>query len=304
MFQGNDEIFFYLCYVMIKRLFVFIIGIVAFSSVFAQENKNLKVYDISAELYLLGENYVTEGIDTIYWTDCDWDKSLMAFLGIRTDQRIINGQYKTLSDLETHLNNLGYNVVNDIVIERLENNESAWLENDSTYSLIFVKGNSPQYFEKDDFDSTKTYNRNPRGVLLVKNTGFGYKIITQNLDFLDSGEENGGVYFAPELSIGVSQKKLIIDYNHGRYGNWGYEYSFNGTDFIVSNRYSNASSSGIAEDITRLCINFTEKIITYSHIINEDECMENDVDAKYHTIIIPFSTNVIFTMSNRPRYNN
>ena len=289
---------------MIKRLFVFIIGIVAFSSVFAQENKNLKVYDISAELYLLGENYVTEGIDTIYWTDCDWDKSLMAFLGIRTDQRIINGQYKTLSDLETHLNNLGYNVVNDIVIERLENNESAWLENDSTYSLIFVKGNSPQYFEKDDFDSTKTYNRNPRGVLLVKNTGFGYKIITQNLDFLDSGEENGGVYFAPELSIGVSQKKLIIDYNHGRYGNWGYEYSFNGTDFIVSNRYSNASSSGIAEDITRLCINFTEKIITYSHIINEDECMENDVDAKYHTIIIPFSTNVIFTMSNRPRYDN
>ena len=304
MFQGNDEIFFYLCYVMIKRLFVFIVGIVTFTSVFAQEKRELKVYDIGTELYKLREIYETEGTDTIYWPDCDWDKSLMAFLGIRTDQRIINGQYKTLSDLETHLNNLGYNVVNDIVIERLENNESAWLENDSTYSLIFVKGNSPQYFEKDDFDSTKTYNRNPRGVLLVKNTGFGYKIITQNLDFLDSGEENGGVYFAPELSIGISQKKLIINYGHGRYGNWGYEYSFNGTDFIVSNRYSNASSSGIAEDITRLCINFIEKNIMYSHIINMDENMENGEAAKYHTVIIPFSTNVIFTMSNRPRYDN
>ena len=289
---------------MIKRLFVFIVGIVTFTSVFAQENKNLKIYDISAELYLLGENYVTEGIDTIYWTDCDWDKSLMARLGIRNTQRIIDSQYKTLSDLNKHLNKLGYNVIKDIVIEKLENNESIWLENDRRYSLIFVKGNSPQYFEKDDFDSTITHNRNPRGVLLVKKVGFKYEIVTQNLDFLDSGEENGGVYFAPELSIGVSQKKLIIDYNHGRYGNWGCEYSFNGNDFVVTKYYLNESSSGITEDVVRFSINFTDKIITYSHIINEDECMANDVDAKYHTIIIPFSTNVIFTMSNRPRYNN
>lgn len=42
----------------------------------------------------------------------------------------------------------------------------------------------------------------------------------------------------------------------------------------------------------------------YSHIINMDENMENGEAAKYHTVIIPFSTNVIFTMSNRPRYDN
>lgn len=303
-FKGMTKIFFYLCYVMIKRLFVFIVGIVTFTSVFAQEKRELKVYDIGTELYKLREIYETEGTDTIYWPDCDWDKSLTDYLELKNAQRIIDSQYKTLSDLNKHLNKLGYNVIKDIVIEKLENNESTWLENDRRYSLIFVKGNSPQYFEKDDFDSTKTYNRNPRGVLLVKNTGFGYKIITQNLDFLDSGEENGGVYFAPELSIGVSQKKLIIDYNHGRYGNWGYEYSFNGNDFIVTKYYLNESYSAITEDVVKFSINFTEKIITYSHIINEDECMANDVDAKYHTIIIPFTTNVIFTMSNRPRYNN
>ena len=68
--------------------------------------------------------------------------------------------------------------------------------------------------------------------------------------------------------------------------------------------YLNESSSGITEDVVKFSINFTEKIITYSHIINEDECMANDVDAKYHTIIIPFTTNVIFTMSNRPRYEH
>lgn len=290
---------------MIKKLFVLIVGIVTFTPVFAQEKRDLKVYDIGIELYQLRENYVTEGIDTIYWPDCDWDRSLTNYLGIRTSQRIINSQYKTLSDLNTHLNNLGYNVINDISIEKLANNESTWLENDSTYSLIFVKGNFPQYFEKDNFDSTITYNRNPRGVLLVKKTDFSYEVITQNLDFLDSGEEDGGVYFAPELSIGISQKKLTIHYSHGRYGYYGYEYSFNGNDFIVTNYYLNASSSGIAEDVTRFSINFIDKNITYSHLINEDEIIENDdVVAKYHTIIIPFTTNVIFTMSNRPRYDN
>lgn len=146
---------------MIKRLFVFIIGIVAFSSVFAQEKRELKVYDIGTELYKLREIYETEGTDTIYWPDCDWDKSLTDYLELKNAQRIIDSQYKTLSDLNKHLNKLGYNVIKDIVIEKLENNESTWLENDRRYSLIFVKGNSPQYFEKDDFDSTKTYNRNP-----------------------------------------------------------------------------------------------------------------------------------------------
>ena len=48
-FKGMTKIFFYLCYVMIKRLFVFIVGIVTFTSVFAQEKRELKVYDIGTD---------------------------------------------------------------------------------------------------------------------------------------------------------------------------------------------------------------------------------------------------------------
>lgn len=285
---------------IIKSCFTALALIVSPFVVDAQNNtkeieENLLVYDIGMSLYELGKSTQTEGIDTVYWANCDWDSSFIKFFDIRTPEKKLRDTYKSLSDLNKHLNVLGYEEVKDCI----------WsVQNNDSYYFLVVKGTSPEYFEIDEYDSTITHNRNPRGIVYVKKEGKTYNVLTQNLDFLDSGEEYGGVYFAPELNIEFSSNgNLRIDYYHGRYGMYGKEFVFNGSDFVLTSYYNDESASYITESLSNLRIDFKEKIITYSHIINLDEYMENDeIETKYHTFVIPFSTNVFFSVSNLPRY--
>lgn len=70
---------------------------------------------------------------------------------------------------------------------------------------------------------TEIVNKNRQGVIMVMNEGERYCVHSQNLSLLDSNNEDGGVYYAPELDISVNKKGLIaFNYSHGRYGYWQY----------------------------------------------------------------------------------
>ncbi|ANF82394.1 hypothetical protein A3K93_09430 [Acinetobacter sp. NCu2D-2] len=84
-------------------------------------------------------------------------------------------------------------------------------------AVLIVKATKPQGIVQEN---GKTYDRNRRGivVLLGQKATNKYQLLTQNLTAMSSDQENGGVYFPPELIPEIKQGVLHLNYQHGRYG--------------------------------------------------------------------------------------
>lgn len=70
-----------------------------------------------------------------------------------------------------------------------------------------------------------------------------YVQIVKNYDCFSSENEDGGVYFAPDLEISIEKGKLSVHYSHGRYGYWSYTFWFKKNDFELIG-YDSSSHSG------------------------------------------------------------
>lgn len=79
--------------------------------------------------------------------------------------------------------------------------------------------------------SGQNVDRNRRGiVVLFKNTN-GYQLADKNYNCFSSENEDGGVYFPPDLWIEIKNEKLYVHYGHGRYGYWEYTFRFQNSNF-------------------------------------------------------------------------
>lgn len=67
-------------------------------------------------------------------------------------------------------------------------------------------------------------DRNRRGIIILLNNKKSYEMIVSNEECFSSENEEGGVYFAPELSFEIKNSKLYVNYGHGRYGYWKYSF--------------------------------------------------------------------------------
>lgn len=95
--------------------------------------------------------------------------------------------------------------------------------------VLIIKGTNKNKIIRDQYKGTLDQNR--RGiVVLIKNNGT-YELTCKNLNCFSSENEDGGVYYAPELSVEINNNKLYINYEHGRYGSKKYTFRFEGSDF-------------------------------------------------------------------------
>lgn len=80
-------------------------------------------------------------------------------------------------------------------------------------------------------------DRNRRGIIILFKTNDSFQLACKNFDCFSSENEDGGVYYAPDLSVSIKKGKLFINYEHGRYGNWNYifKYQFNEFELISYN---------------------------------------------------------------------
>lgn len=74
-------------------------------------------------------------------------------------------------------------------------------------------------------------DRNRRGIIVHFNKKNHYELVTKNLNCFSSENEDGGVYYAPELNVEIQKGNLYVGYAHGRYGNWKYAFKFINSDF-------------------------------------------------------------------------
>lgn len=88
-----------------------------------------------------------------------------------------------------------------------------------------------------------TLDRNRRGIIVLVNKGNYYELASQNFNCFSSENEDGGVYFAPELGVEIIKGNLNINYGHGRYGNWSYTFRYQNGDMELIG-YDSYSSRG------------------------------------------------------------
>ncbi|MGN7724169.1 hypothetical protein [Chitinophaga sp. 22620] len=122
-------------------------------------------------------------------------------------------------------------------------------------SVLLVKATAKDRLETNA--DGKLVDKNRRGLIVFLRTNGQFKKVTENLDCFSSENEDGGVYFAPELSVEIGRNRLYVHYRHGRYGYWKYTFRLRGSDFELIG-YDASNNNGPRTD-RQVSINFLTK---------------------------------------------
>lgn len=103
----------------------------------------------------------------------------------------------------------------------------------------------------------KKVDRNRRGIVVLFKKEKGYELADKNYSCFSSENEDGGVYFPPELWIKIENEKLYIHYGHGRYGYWEYTFRYQNSNFELIGYDSSSNRGPVTNTVTS--INFLTK---------------------------------------------
>jgi hypothetical protein len=121
--------------------------------------------------------------------------------------------------------------------------------------ILLIKGTHKDSIVVNRYD--EKVDRNRRGIIILFKTQNGYQKAIENLNCFSSENEDGGVYFPPELVIEVTRGNLIIHYAHGRYGFWRYTFRYQDSNFkLIGYDVSNNHGPVINSELS---INFLTK---------------------------------------------
>ncbi len=119
---------------------------------------------------------------------------------------------------------------------------------------LIIKATDKSKFIKDEYRGV--LDRNRRGIIILLNKKNRYEVVTKNYSCFSSENEDGGVYFAPELSVEIKKGNLYVHYGHGRYGFWKYTFKLKNIDLELIG-YDSSYGGPIIESETS--INFLTK---------------------------------------------
>jgi len=138
--------------------------------------------------------------------------------------------------------------------------------------VLIIKGTDKTKIIKDENSEKVDLNR--RGIIILLNKNNHYELATKNYDCFSSANEDGGVYFAPELSIDINKGNLLIHFGHGRYGYRSYSFRFQNSDFELIGFDSSDDSGPIVNRETS--VNFLTKKKRIKENINQNAAEEGD----------------------------
>jgi hypothetical protein len=149
--------------------------------------------------------------------------------------------------------------------------------------VLIIKGTDKNKIIVDE--SRGKLDKNRRGIIVLFNKGDHYELAAKNYTCFSSENEDGGVYFAPELDVNIDKGNLYIDYGHGRYGSWSYTFKHqNGNMELIG--YDSYSSRGPVA-LQEISINFLSKKKLTRDNLNKDDDSQDHV--KYQDTWEPYS---------------
>lgn len=132
--------------------------------------------------------------------------------------------------------------------------------------VLVIKGTDKNKIIKDKYRGE--LDRNRRGIVILFNNNEHFVLAVKNYDCFSSENEDGGVYYAPELDIEINKGNLYINYGHGRYGYWSYSFRFQNSDFELIGYDSSDNNGPIVNRVTS--VNFLSKKKLINENINEN----------------------------------
>ena len=95
-------------------------------------------------------------------------------------------------------------------------------------------------------------NKNRRGVVILLSNGDKYEAIVTKRDIFESPNEDGGVYYPPELAIEIKNSELKFFYGHGRYRHWEYVFALDEKDFKLVRYFGSDNNGPVPEYIVQM----------------------------------------------------
>lgn len=138
-------------------------------------------------------------------------------------------------------------------------------------------------------------DRNRRGIIILLNKNSHYEIAAENYECFSSENEDGGVYYAPELSFNINKGNLYIHYAHGRYGYWQYTFRFQNSNFeLIGYDQSNNYGPIINSETS---INFSTRKKQIKENINDDSEIESGEEI-FKTSLVNIKVDSLIKLSN------
>lgn len=138
--------------------------------------------------------------------------------------------------------------------------------------VLIIKGTDKSKIVKDE--SRGELDRNRRGLIVLLNKNGHYETVVKNYDCFSSENEDGGVYYAPELSVEIEKGNLYVRYAHGRYGFWGYTFRLQKADFELIGFDASEDRGPVVNTVTSINYLTRKKIVkqnTNENAEGEDE---------------------------------
>ncbi|RPE26511.1 hypothetical protein EC846_3590 [Acinetobacter sp. BIGb0102] len=139
--------------------------------------------------------------------------------------------------------------------------------------VLIVKATDSKAFVHDEYRGH--LDRNRRGVIVLLNQKGKYKPVVSNLSCFSSENEDGGVYFPPELWMEIKNNLLSVYYSHGRYGYWRYLFRLEGSDLRLIG-YDDSSNHGPLIQ-SQTSINF----LTGKKVIRKNMSEDEEADPRF-----------------------
>jgi hypothetical protein len=103
-------------------------------------------------------------------------------------------------------------------------------------------------------------DRNRRGLVIAFWNHDGYRLVLKNPTLVSSENEDGGVYFPPELTASVEKGALVLHYSHGRYGYWRYTFRYQQGDFALIGYDRSEDHGPVVETFTSVNLSTGRKL--------------------------------------------
>ena len=153
--------------------------------------------------------------------------------------------------------------------------------------VLIVKKKDTANITRDRFNNL--VDRNRRGIIVLFKNNNSYEKAIENYNCFSSENEDGGIYFPPSLTINIKNEKLIIDYNHGRYGSWYYTFQFQNSNFELIEFHSSSNQGPVINKETYINFITKKKLIkeniNYNAVGGDEEFKETWSNVEIKSLI-------------------
>jgi hypothetical protein len=159
--------------------------------------------------------------------------------------------------------------------------------------ILIIKTINKENIIKHEFRGE--LDRNRRGIIVLLNENGNYKMVLRNSECFSSENEEGGAYYAPELSLEIKNRNIYIHYAHGRNGYWKYTFRLKKSDFELIGYDSSNNDGGTVNSFTSINFLTKKKLVKFN--TNQNGEIDESMDEIFEEKIETLKNNTIYRLS-------